>query len=407
MNDLTGPVQGSERIESLDVLRGLALLGILLMNIQSFAMPGAAYLNPMAYGSLEGLDGAVWVVTHLFADQKFMAIFSMLFGAGICLFADRAVASRGRAAGLHYRRTLWLLVFGLIHAHFIWYGDILYSYALCGLWVYLFRNRSPRTLIITGVVITAVHTLFYLFSGMSLQHFPPEALAEINRSWSPTAAQIAEEVAWHQAGYLEQLPHRSGTAAFMETQLFLMIFLWRAGGMMLIGMGLYKLGVLSAERDRSFYIKLLVAGAALGLALSGWGLYQNMSRGFPMEYSFFLGSQWNYWGSIGAALAWIAAVMLMVKAGAWPGLQSRLAAVGRTAFSNYILQSVIMTFIFYGHGLGLFGELSRTAQLGMVLAVWVLQLVISPLWLARYRFGPMEWAWRSLTYWQRQPMRRT
>ena len=185
-----------------------------------------------------------------------------------------------------------------------------------------------------------------------------------------------------------------------------MLFLWRAGGMMLIGMGLYKLGVLTAERDTGFYRKLFIFGAVAGLALTGWGLYQNMSRGFPMEYSFFLGSQWNYWGSIPMGLAWIALVMLVVKSGALPALRDRLAAVGRTAFSNYILQSVIMTLVFYGHGLGLFGDVGRTGQMGMVLAVWLLQLWISPLWLVRYRFGPLEWAWRSLTYWQRQPMRR-
>ena len=135
---LNSPIEISDRIASLDVLRGFAVLGILVMNIQAFAMPMAAYFNPTAYGDLSGVNFFTWLVSYLFVDQKFLSMFSLLFGAGICLFADRVEARSGRSAGLHYRRMFWLLLFGLVHAYFLWSGDILVTYALCGSVLFFF-----------------------------------------------------------------------------------------------------------------------------------------------------------------------------------------------------------------------------------------------------------------------------
>ncbi|NQZ12499.1 MAG: hypothetical protein HRT35_35545, partial [Algicola sp.] len=165
---IASPIQQTTRINHLDILRGFALLGILLMNIQGFSMPGAAYLNPTAWGDLQGINLFVWSFSHLFADQKFMGLFSILFGAGICLFADRAEAKYGKSAALHYKRNLWLLLFGLIHAHFIWYGDILYSYALCSFWVYLLRNKSVRFLLISALLCLSIASLYSLFVHFAL-----------------------------------------------------------------------------------------------------------------------------------------------------------------------------------------------------------------------------------------------
>src|SRR5438046_2779024 len=154
-----GPVAETERIVPMDVLRGFALLGILVMNIQSFAMVGAVYDNPTAYGDLKGANFLVWLLSHLLADQKFISIFSMLFGAGILLLWQRAEASGGRPARLHYRRMSWLILFGLLHAYLLWYGDILVIYGMCGLFVYLFRRKSPRTLFATALVFAMVGSL--------------------------------------------------------------------------------------------------------------------------------------------------------------------------------------------------------------------------------------------------------
>ena len=148
LTNLEGPQAGTEqRIGALHVLRGVGVLGILLLNIQSFAMPSAAYLNPSVYGDRTGANGVVWHATHLFGDQKFMAIFALLFGAGIVLMTSRAEARTGRSAALHYRRMGWLIVFGLLHAYLLWYGDILYTYGVCGLAVYLVRRRPAGQLI--------------------------------------------------------------------------------------------------------------------------------------------------------------------------------------------------------------------------------------------------------------------
>ena len=159
------PTPAAERIVALDVLRGVALLGILVMNVQSFSMIEAAYFNPTAYGDLTGANYVVWLVAHIFFDQKFMAIFSMLFGAGIVLMASRVEASGGRPAGLHYRRTFWLIVFGLLHTHLFWFGDVLFVYGVCGLWVYLFRKVRPGWLLTFGLLILSVSFLLYLFFG--------------------------------------------------------------------------------------------------------------------------------------------------------------------------------------------------------------------------------------------------
>ena len=345
-----------------------------------------------------------WAVSHVLADQKFLSIFSMLFGAGVCVFADRALAKTGHAAGLHYRRTFWLLLFGLMHAHLLWYGDILVPYALCALWVYLFRNRSARTLFITGVLVMSVSSIFYLLIGFGIEQIPARDVASLMELWAPDAELIAAEISAYQGGWLGQMATRSGEALFLETSVFLTIFLWRAGGMMLIGMAFYKWGVLSAEKSDGFYWKLAAAGAMVGLSLIGLGLMHNFEHDFALEHSMFIGSQFNYWGSVFLAFVYVGLIMLMVRRNVFTSLQARLTAIGKTAFSNYILQTVICTLIFYGHGLGLFAEVLRYQQLLIVFGVWALQLWLAPLWLARYGFGPIEWAWRSLTYWHRQPM---
>jgi uncharacterized protein len=190
----------------------------------------------------------------------------------------------------------------------------------------------------------------------------------------------------------------------LETFLFLIVFVWRVTGMMLLGMALYRWGVLSGERDGPFYRDLMIDGSVIGLALIIIGMVNNQQAGYTVEYSMFNGTTWNYWGSVALALAYVGLVVGAVRNGVWPALQRRLAAVGRMAFSNYILHTVIAVAIF--RGLGIFGDVERWQQLAIVIAVWLLQLWLSPMWLARFRFGPLEWLWRSLTYWKMQPMGR-
>ena len=394
------PVAESDRLVAMDVLRGFVLLGILVMNIQSFSMPMSAYMNPTSYGDFTGANLWVWGVSHLFFDQKFITIFSMLFGAGILLMTSRAGDAAGR---IHRRRMGWLILFGLLHAHLFWYGDILYWYGMVGLVAYLFRNTAPRTLIAAAAVFIVIGSVVPIGIGFAM---PPETLTEIrDKEWQPTAGVIAAELAAYRGGPLAQAAHRSPTALTFET--FYLIFMgWKLLGLMLAGMALLKLDVFTARRDPASYLKLAAAGFAIGLPLVAFGMRQNFAYGWTVNYSMFFGAQWNYWGSAFVSLGYIGLFMWVVRTGALAGLTARLAAVGRMAFSNYIFQTLVATTIFYGHGLGLFGSVERTGQLAIVLLVWAVQLAVSPVWLRHYQFGPLEWIWRSLTYGARQPMRR-
>ena len=406
MDGAGGPVVEGARIDSIDVLRGFALLGILVMNIQLFAMPEAAYYNPTAYGDLEGANLYVWLGGRLLADQKFMTIFSMLFGAGIVLMTSRA-AARGETRRVHYRRMGWLAVIGLLHAHLLWAGDILFLYAVCGMLVYPFRGLSPGRLLALGTATVAVAAAIFAGLQASLPSWSEEALAEVTLgAWQPTRAIMDEMLATYRGGWLEQLPVRSASALGFETFLLVIWGLWRAGGLMLIGMALYKLDVFSARCSQRFYASLIAAALVAGIPVEAYGVALDFEFGWALDWSLLQGRQFNYWPSIAVGLGYVGLVMLACRTAALRAAARPFAAVGRTALSNYLLQTVICTTIFYGHGLGLYGSVDRLGQLGIVIGVWAVQLIVSPLWLRRYRFGPAEWVWRTLTYGTRPPLRR-
>ena len=400
------PVRESERIVAVDVLRGFALLGILVVNIQAFSMPDATIFNPTAYGDLAGMNRWVWLLTHIFVEQKFMTIFSMLFGAGILLMTQRVEEKGLRSASLHHRRMTVLLAFGLMHAYLVWSGDILVWYALCGFCVYRYREREARSLIRFGLGVVAVASLLSLVFGWSMQFWPPESVDNLTQAFQPSPETIAENLAAYRGSWIREVVCRAPSSFQNQTFVFAVWGLWRAGGLMLIGMGLFKLGVFSAACSARFYALLAAIGVLAGIPAVVYGTYANFEAGWNIRYSFFLGSQYNYWGSILVSLGWVGLVMLVCKKGILSFVTSRLAAVGRTAFTNYLTQSILCTTIFYGFGLGLYGNVERVGQILIVFGVWILQLAVSPLWLRRFRFGPFEWAWRSLTYGRLQPMRR-
>ncbi len=405
------PISSAERIMSIDVLRGFALLGILILNIQSFAMPGAAYLNPTAYGDFTGANYWVWYLSHVLADQKLMSIFSMLFGAGIIVMTSRSEQRTGRSAGVHYRRMGWLILFGLLHAHLLWYGDILYSYGMCGLVAYFFRTCKPMTLIIVGVLAFCVPVVLNLGSYFMFHALPEDGRAAwqqaIEPMWQPTAAELQLELDAYRGGYLDQQFDRSTMSALFETVVFALYIAWRVLGLMLIGMALLKLGVFSAVRSYATYAVMAIVGVGLGVVLSAIEVTLHEAHNWAAIDSMYLFSQLHYVSTFFHALGYVGGVMLLCKSGALMLLQRALAAVGRMAFSNYLLQTIICTTTCYGHGFGLFGSLTRVEQIGIWAAVSVAQLVWSPLWLSVFRFGPAEWLWRTLTYWRWQPMLRS
>jgi uncharacterized protein len=403
--EIDAPLDRDHRITTLDVLRGFALLGILVMNIQSFSMPDVAYLNPSAYGDLTGANLAVWIAGNLLTDEKMYGIFSMLFGAGILLMTGRVEARGRKPAGLHYRRMAWLMLFGLLHGFLLWPGDILWTYGVAGLIAYLFRKRTPRTLLISAAIFFAIGSGIFASIGVAVNRLPAEQYKEFEQeNWRSTPEMIQDEIATFRGGWSEQQSARIENALFMDIGVFLMVFGWKTIGNMLLGMALFKWGVFTGDLARRVYRRMAVAGFVLGLPIVAFGIWRNFAARWDGHYSFFFGSQFNYWGAIVVDIGWIGLLMLFCTSPGFSGLKARLAALGRTAFSNYILQTVICTTLFYGQGFGLFGSVSRVGQLAIVLAIWIVQLIVAPLWLRYFQFGPLEWLWRSLTYWRRMPL---
>lgn len=403
-NEFVSPTSFSDRIPSLDFLRGLAVLGILIMNIQSFSMIGAAYINPAAYGDLTGFNKWVWILSHLLASEKFMSIFSILFGAGIILFTDRAIAKERNPSVFHYRRMFWLLVFGMLHAYLIWYGDILVAYSLCGMLVFFFRKMKPKKLILFSGLFFIVPVILCFITGLTIQYWPPESYEQNLQSWLPFAEKINHEITAMQGGWLDQMDVRVTKSIFMQTFLFFWLTFWRVMSMMLLGVALFKWGVLSAQKSKGFYLKLSLIGLLIGYPVITIGIIANFNAGWKMDYSMFIGTLYNYIGSVAVALGYIGIVMFIFKLAKFERFKIIFAAVGKMAFSNYILMSLVAMFIFYGNGLGLYGQVERKFQLLIVFAIWIVIIVISPLWQRRFRFGPLEWIWRMLTYWKYQPL---
>ena len=397
-----GPAQQSERIVPIDVLRGVALLGILVMNIQSFSMISAAYGNPTAYGDLTGINFAVWLAGRLLADQKFMTIFAMLFGAGIVLMTERQVRAGARPAGIYYRRNGILMLIGVLHAYLFWEGDILFSYGACAMVVYFARRLPPRWLLPIGYAMICVPALFIGAVGLALPFAQPETLVDAEKAWSPTPEMVQKELDAYRGNWFAQVAQRAPESVLAETILFAIWTFWRAAGLMLVGMALFQLGVFNAARSPRLYWTFVLLGLPLGVGLTGLGVYRDFDHGWDLSCKFF-GMNYNYFGSLFASLAWVGLVMLACQSKMLPALVARLAAVGQMALTNYLLQTLICTTLFYGTGFGLFGKVQRVGQLGIVCSIWAFELLFSSFWLAYFTSGPFEWLWRSLTYWQRQP----
>ena len=401
----TNPTQLSERIISIDVLRGFALLGLLPINIQVFSMIGIAYMNPLVYGNFEGINKLIWMLGHLLFDLKFLSIFSILFGAGIVLFTERLKAKGIISLSFHYRRAVWLTLIGFAHAYLLWGGDILVTYAACGMLVVLLRNFSPKKLFIIGLIVFSIASLIYLIIGITLPYLEEKEIQQLMQKWSPGADLINEEIASLQGSWAEQMGHRVDHANTLHTFFFLYTG-WRAGGLMLIGMALYKWGIITAQKSKRFYIKLTSICLIAGFSIVGYGLKTIINSNFEMVYSFFFGSQYNYWGSLLICFGYIGLVMLCVKANILKHLKISLQAVGQMALTNYLMQTIMCTTIFYGHGFGLFGKVERWEQIIIVCGILLFQMITSPIWLRYFKYGPFEWLWRSLTYWRFQQMKR-
>lgn len=398
MNAHAAPVAAKDRFESLDVLRGIAVLGILMVNVQAFAMVWPAYQNPTAHMDFTGINQTAWFFQHVFFEMKFITLFSALFGAGIILMTGDGPDSSTK---VHYRRMLWLLAFGLVHAYALWFGDILVTYALAGMIVVLFRRMSVGKLVFWGLFWTALTGLFMVGSMAALMFLPEGMGAEdINMAMSPQ--QLADHVAAYQAGWLESRSYNAVIA--VAGQLSTILYAGRIIGVMFLGMALFKCGFLLARWSVAQYLISALIGLAIGVPLVWFGADHALANNFALE-EMWLHTATNYAGSLLMAFGYASVVMLICKAPVLSLLRAPFRAAGRMAFTNYLTQSIVMVFIFVGTpGLGLFGTMERIDQVQLVLAVWVVQLIVSVLWLQVFRYGPFEWLWRALTYGKLHPI---
>lgn len=407
----------SERIQSLDVLRGVAVLGILLMNIIGFGLPDA-YQDPSVSGGTTGADFYVWLKTLLVFEGTMRGLFTLLFGAGVVLFTSRLEAAAvPDAADLHVRRMLWLIGFGFVNSHLLlWHGDILYEYGVVGLVLYAFRHARPRMLFtIAGVALLAIS-----FSGslatLDLEATRAAALetgatAEAVEAWDeelaklkPSAAALQERVDAMRDGFASAFERVTDDIRWWRTSFFYRYGFLEDFATMLIGIALFRLGALQGQWTAAGYARMALAGYAIGLTVNAAEAYAVVRSGYdPIVL------QWTWNGSyqlgrIPMTLGHLGAVLWLCTRVAIPATLRRLAAVGRMALTNYLAQSLICMLIFTGVGLGLFGQLQRHQLYYIVAAIWGVQLIVSPWWLRRHAYGPAEWLWRALTY-GRRPVR--
>jgi uncharacterized protein len=405
-----------QRILTLDIVRGVAVMGILAMNIIAFAMPIQAYMNPFAYGAQSAVDIVVFAFNFVFVDGKMRGLFSVLFGASVLLVIETAQSKCQSGASITFRRLLWLLFFGMIHFYLIWFGDILIGYALIGMAAWFFRNKSVASLVAIGIVLVAVQlALMGLFASM-VQSLAPEvaagtASAEQMEMWEgftrdfavPSEERLGEIMALH-LGPWTGIVHQQVTEHLMMPLFFAFVFGWETLAYMLFGMAALKSGFLAGSWTDRDYKKVALIGLAIAIPAYSVLLALLFRDNFSPEAIW----TWTIAATVpfrpAMILAYVALIILATRKSGW--LVDRIAAAGRAAFTNYLGTSLVMTFVFYGWGLGLFGALGRAELWLVVVAMWALMLAWSKPWLDRYRYGPIEWLWRSLVLWKPQPMRK-
>ena len=429
------PVAQSERIHILDSLRGIAILGILLMNIPGFALP-----EPAVYGDLTALNEVgtinykVWYFVDWFLEGSQRGLFSLLFGAGIILFISR---QEKKVDGLwpadyFFRRQLWLLVFGLFNAFILlWFWDILFHYACVGMIMFVFRRLSPKALLVGAfisiILMTARENVdFYREKKMvskgekiaaldttvtkltDAQKADFGAFSEFKEKISPEGKQkkMKQSLEAVRGSYGEFYEYQSERSFFGQIH-YLYFLGWDIFIFMFLGMAFFKSGVLQGLAPAKLYWALFIGGLGIGLVLSYFRIQPVIEHNFNrLEYVKNVQFEFYEISRTFRALGIFGLIMLMYKSGWFKWLFALMRPVGQMAFTNYLMQSLIVGLFFYGVGFGMFGKLQRYEIYYVVLATWILQIAWSHIWLRYFRFGPLEWLWRSLTYWKRQPMKK-
>lgn len=431
---LAAPVSQKERIALLDSLRGFAILGILLMNIPWFAFSRNIVSSPNLI-DFNGPNYYTWYVVEWLLEGTQRALFSALFGAGILLFINR-LSQRARglmAAEYFFRRNLWLLVFGLFNAYvLLWPGDILFHYAILGMMLFAFRRLKPKfllaaafacllcqtlrenadfyrdkALIRQGEIIAQLDTTKTKLSSMQKQTLQEFEEFKKNNSVESKKKNMERITDRMQGSYGSLYRQQSEFAFRMETTGMFYLAFFDVILFMFVGMAFYKNGILLGHAPAKTYWLLFVFGLGAGLVLSYFRLQPLLHYNFD-NYNYTKNTWFQFYGisRVLRGLGIFGGIMLLHKSRPFKWLFELMRPVGQMAFTNYLAQSVLCGLFFYGVGFGYFGKLEYHQMYYVVMAVWVIEIAWSHLWLRYFRFGPMEWLWRSLTYWKKQPLRK-
>jgi len=399
------PILFQERVGSIDAIRGFALLGILIVNMIAFSGPPGIYFSLVGTNDTwtNFWDIAASNFTLFFVQGKFYTIFAFLFGLGFAIFYERAKEKTGKPIRFFYKRLLILLLIGLVHALFIWSGDVLVFYAVLGFLLPLFFNRKPKTLLKwTGAIFFSI-VILSLLGIMALstdKNMLADAMNEHQVFLADIKMRIANSVQAYGSGTLAEIQgQRVSETLFMfqhgfATAIFVIFPLF------LIGLYAGKKGFFQSIAENSSTIKKMqIWGIAVGLIL-GTIKFMVVDLAITEPYSFYaiIHLVSSFFGDLGLAIFFMTTIIRLFQNKKWMQRFVPLALTGRMALSNYLFQSIVCTFIFYNFGLGLFGQVGPAISLALAVVIFVVQVYISKLWLQRYQYGPVEWLWKSLTY---------
>lgn len=425
----------NDRIHTLDALRGVALLGILLMNILWFGLPEQTVEDLRIRGEFSGPNFWCWWVIEAFFHGTMRGMFSMLFGASAILILEQYTkkSDLGSASELYFRRLLVLFLFGLFNAYaLLWPGDILYTYAIAGMFIFpLHRLPAKRLFLIAGVImlISGARTTWQHDKPVRLKIAADKALAIDTTVTALTSEQQADIANWKDFEHTQTVEHRraidedqiactqgdfwtfffysAGITRFLETEFVYDFFFLDAFTFMLIGVALFRLGVITGKKSSKFYVILGIIGFAIGLPIYYTVAKAKLDCGFN-AYGFGLNEtfHWHQFGRLGLTLGNISLLHLMFRLPVTSWLAKLMSPVGRMAFTNYLMQSIIGLFLFGGFAFGLFNKLQRYELYYVVGSIWIFQIIFSHAWMRIYTIGPFEWLWRSATHWEWQKFER-
>ncbi len=400
---VAAPLGELARIDVLDVLRGFALLGIFLMNIEYFNRPFQEFGMGIPAGTT-GSDYVVARLTEIFVSGKFWVLFSLLFGMGFVVMQTQAKLDGRPFEAIYLRRTGALLVFGLLHIALLWSGDILHSYALVALVLMWLPLTSVRASSWIGTGMYAAPAFLFLLMGVLMSFAPKEALdkmTEHSDAGVPTAAEVAK--IYSNGSYLDVVQQRGWD--FLHLLAFEPFVFISAFGVFLIGAAIMRSGrLLDLRASRAFFLKAMVCYGVLAAIFIGLAIKFHGSG--PMEPNGMIEQALMMMGNLPLSLFYLSTIAYVMSYVSGSKVLGLLAPAGKMALTNYLMQSLIGSLVFYGYGLGMWQEWGRAELALFVVSVFIAQVICSHLWLRYFRYGPMEWLWRSVTYWTLPPMRR-